>query len=46
MSTYLERILFFLCGYPDLIFEVVKKVDNNRYRDSNNIGLVNSGPIA
>ena len=35
-----------LNSYPDLNFEVIKKVDTSRYANSNDIRLINLGPIA
>ena len=35
-----------LNSYLDLIFEVIKKADNSRYANGNDIRLVNLGPIA
>ena len=33
-------------NYLDLNFEVIKKTDNSKYGNGNDIGLVNLGPIA
>ena len=35
-----------LKSYLGLNFEVIKKADNSRYANGNNIQLINSGPIA
>ena len=36
----------FLKSYLDLNFEVIKKADNSRYANGDDIRLVNLGPIA
>ena len=35
-----------LNSYPDVNFEVIKKADNSRYGNGNDIRLINLGPIA
>ena len=39
-------IISFLISYLDLNFEVIKKVDDSRYGNGNDIRLVNLGPVA
>ena len=41
-----DSFISLLNSYFDLSFEVIKRVDNSRYADGNEIGLVNLGPVA
>ena len=41
-----DSVISFLNSYLDLNFEVIKKADNSRYANGNDIRLVNLGPIA
>ena len=41
-----DSVISLLNSYIDLNFEVVKRTDNSRYRNGNDIRLVNLGPIA
>ena len=41
-----DSVISWLNSYLDLSFEVIKKNDNSRYADGNDIRLVNLGPIA
>ena len=41
-----RSVIFLLNSYLDLNFEVIKKTDESRYGNSNDIKLVNLGPIA
>ena len=41
-----DSVFSFINSYLDLNFEVMKKVDNSRYGNGNDIRLVNLGPIA
>ena len=41
-----DSVISFLNSYLDLSFEVVKRADNSRYRNGNDIRLVNLGPVA
>ena len=41
-----DSVISLLNSYLDLNFEVVKRADNSRYGDGNDIRLVNLGPIA
>ena len=41
-----DSLISLLNSYLDLSFEVVKRVDNSRYGNGNDIRLVNLGPIA
>ena len=41
-----RSVISFLNSYLDLNFEVIKKADNSRYGNGNDIKLVNLGPIA
>ena len=41
-----DSVISLLISYLDLNFEVIKKADNSRYRNVNDIKLVNLGPIA
>ena len=41
-----DSVISLLNSYLDLSFEVIKRVDNSRYADGNDIRLVNLGPIA
>ena len=41
-----DSVISLLNGYLDLSFEVIKKDDNSRYANGNDIRLVNLGPIA
>ena len=44
ITIYPEKIL--LISYHEINCEVIKKVDNSRYGNGNDIRLVNLGPIA
>ena len=41
-----DSVIALLISYLDLNFEVVKKFDNSRYANGNDIRLVNLGPFA
>ena len=41
-----DSVISLLNSYLDLNFEVVKRADNSRYANGNDIRLVNLGPIA
>ena len=41
-----DSVISLLNSYLDLSFEVVKRVDNSRYANGNDIRLVNLGPVA
>ena len=41
-----DSVISLLNSYLDLNFEVIKKADNSRYANGNDIRLVNLGPIA
>ena len=41
-----DSVISLLRSYPDLNFEVIKKTDDSRYGNGNDIRLVNLGPIA
>ena len=41
-----DSVISLLNSYLDLNFEVIKKADNSRYGNGNDIKLVNLGPIA
>ena len=41
-----DSVISLLNSYLDLNFEVVKKADNSRYANGNDIRLINFGPIA
>ena len=41
-----NSVISLLNSYLDLNFEVIKKADNSRYANGNDIRLVNLGPIA
>ena len=41
-----DSVISFLNSYLDINFEVIKKTDNSRYGNGNDIRLVNLGPIA
>ena len=41
-----DSVIRLLNSYLDLDFEVVKRVDNSRYANGNDIRLVNLGPTA
>ena len=41
-----DSVISLLNSYLDLSFEVIKRVDNSRYADGNDIRLVNLAPIA
>ena len=41
-----DSVISFLNSYLDLSFEVIKRADNSRYANRNDIRLVNSGPSA
>ena len=41
-----DSIISLLNSYLDLNFEVIKKADNSRYANGNDVRLVNLGPIA
>ena len=41
-----DSVISLLNSYLDLRFEVIKRVDNSRYADGNDIRLVNLGPVA
>ena len=41
-----DSVISFLNSYLDLSFEVIKKDDNSRYANGNDIRLVNLGPVA
>ena len=41
-----DSVTSLLNSYLDLIFEVIKRADNSRYANGNDIRLVNQGPIA
>ena len=41
-----DSLICLLNSYLDLNFEVIKKTDDSRYGNGNDIGLVNLGPIA
>ena len=41
-----DSVISLLNSYLDLSFEVIKRVDNSRYADGNDIRLINLGPIA
>ena len=41
-----DSVISLLNSYLDLSFEVIKRIDNSRYADGNDIRLVNLGPIA
>ena len=41
-----DSVMSLLNSYLDLNFEVIKKVDNSRYGNGNDIRLVNLGPLA
>ena len=41
-----DSVISFLKSYLDINFEVVKRADNSRYGNGNDIRLVNLGPIA
>ena len=41
-----DSVISLLNSYLDLNFEVIKKADDSRYANGNDIKLVNLGPIA
>ena len=41
-----DSVISLLNSYLDLIFEVIKKADDSRYGNGNDINLVNLGPVA
>ena len=41
-----DSVISLLNSYFDLNFEVIKKVDDSRYGNGNDIRLVNLGPVA
>ena len=41
-----DSVISLLNSYLDLSFEVIKKDDNSRYANGNDIRLVNLGPVA
>ena len=41
-----ESVISLLNSYLDLSFEVIKRADNSRYANGNDIRLVNLGPVA
>ena len=41
-----DSVISLLNSYLDLNFEVIKKVDDSRYGNGNDIKLVNLGPVA
>ena len=41
-----DSVISLLNSYLDLSFEVIKRADNSRYANGNDIRLVNLGPIA
>ena len=41
-----DSVISLLNSYLDLSFEVIKRADNSRYANGNDIRLVNLGPVA